>query len=246
MWGTYLHDISRSQATARIYSSERWTKFRADFGNSPPAKKFWAHFHDLCIQKRSCFPWSWDTFFEFCAFNVNKKCFGRIFTIYASKNEEFCCQWDAFWKFSACKICKNIFWCIFTIYAPKNEAVCREVQTDLGSFLHGCILSSPLARFAEKSSGCNFTILCHANEPSWLQHFVKKLWSHFTILHAHKSLLCCSNTLWSSWLSHFIRTHCFESEHIWTTTAPTNCDVQVWLYAKQFQKILDWHLRHLL
>jgi len=30
MWGTYLHDLdlSRSQVTARIYSSERWKKFR--------------------------------------------------------------------------------------------------------------------------------------------------------------------------------------------------------------------------
>jgi len=143
MWGTYLHDLSRSQVTARIYSSERWKKFRCTlkFSSCKFIKKFRPHFHDLCVQKRSCFPWSSDTFFEFCAFKVNKKCFGRIFTIHASKNEEFCCEWDAFWKFSACKIYKNNSGCIFTSYAAKNEAVCREVQTDFGNFLHGHILT---------------------------------------------------------------------------------------------------------
>jgi len=50
-------------------------------------KKCWAQFHDLCIQKRSCFPWNSDAFWKFSACKVHTKSFGRNFTIYASKNE---------------------------------------------------------------------------------------------------------------------------------------------------------------
>jgi len=141
-------------------SSEKSSDALWNFSACKFIKKFRAHFHDLCVQKRSCFPWSSDIFFEFCAFKVNRKCFGRIFTIYASKNEEFCCEWDACWKFSACKIYKNISGCIFTIYASKNKAVYREVQTDFGRFLHGrifTIFASKLKLFPAKFR-CNLEI----------------------------------------------------------------------------------------
>ena len=58
------------------------------------------------------------------------------------------------------------------------------------------------------------------------------LWPRFIILHAHRSLLSCLGTLWSSWLSYFIR-----MLWIWTHLT-TNCGVRVWLYAKQFQESL--------
>jgi len=91
-------------------------------------KKFWAQYHDLCVQKRSCLQWSSDVFYKLSACKIDKKSCGRI------------------------------------------------------------------SRF-----------MCRANKHSWLQHFVKMLWPRFIILHAHKSLLGCSSTFWSSWLSHFIR-----------------------------------------
>ena len=50
-------------------------------------KKFWAHFHDLCVQKRSCLAWSSNVFWTLCACKVCRKSFGRNFTIYVSKNE---------------------------------------------------------------------------------------------------------------------------------------------------------------
>jgi len=53
-------------------------------------KRFWASIHDLCVQKRSCLPWSSDAFRKFSIFKVYKKISGRIFSIFASKNEAVC------------------------------------------------------------------------------------------------------------------------------------------------------------
>jgi len=50
-------------------------------------KKFLVQFHDLCVQKRSCFLWSADAFRKFSPYEVYEKSSGCIFTIYASKNK---------------------------------------------------------------------------------------------------------------------------------------------------------------
>ena len=53
-------------------------------------KDFWAHFHDLCDQKRSCLQWSSDAFWKFFACKFCRKGSGHISTINASKNEAVC------------------------------------------------------------------------------------------------------------------------------------------------------------
>ena len=52
--------------------------------------KFWAHFHDLCVQKWSCFLRSADTFQRFSPCEVYNKSSVRIITIFASTNEAVC------------------------------------------------------------------------------------------------------------------------------------------------------------
>jgi len=49
-----------------------------------------AQFHDLCVQKRSCLPWSWDALRKLSPCEAYRKNFGRNFTNYASKNEAVC------------------------------------------------------------------------------------------------------------------------------------------------------------
>ena len=44
-------------------------------------KKFWAHYHDLCVQKRSCLPWSSDAFCKFSPCKLYEESYGCIFTI---------------------------------------------------------------------------------------------------------------------------------------------------------------------
>jgi len=53
-------------------------------------KKFWAHIHDLYVQKRSCVLWSYNAFWKLSACKVYRKNSGHIFTIYVSKNEAVC------------------------------------------------------------------------------------------------------------------------------------------------------------
>jgi len=55
-------------------------------------KKFWAQFHDLCVQKRTCLLWSSDAFWKFSASKVYRESSGQIFTIYVLKNKAVCCE----------------------------------------------------------------------------------------------------------------------------------------------------------
>ena len=61
------------------------------FGNFRFAR-FWAHFHDLCVQQRICLLWSSDAFWKFSPCEVYKKCSRHIITIFASKNEAVFCE----------------------------------------------------------------------------------------------------------------------------------------------------------
>ena len=135
---------------------------------------------------------------------------------------------DALWKYSACKVYRISSGSNFTIYTSKNEAVFREVETHFGS--------SPPARFAEKSSGRMFTICVSCKQTFLKSTFCKNAlgtFYNFTLPYIFSVLLehiviLLTFTLWI----------CFESEHIWTANAPTNCDTRVWLYAKHFQTSL--------
>jgi len=55
-------------------------------------KKFWTHFHNLCVQKWSCLLISLDAFWKFLPDEVYDESFGRIFTICVSKNEAVSCE----------------------------------------------------------------------------------------------------------------------------------------------------------
>jgi len=135
-------------------------------------KKLWAHFHDLCVQKRSCLPWNSDAFWKFFACMIYRKSSKCNSTICASKNEAVCCEVQTqFGSFRLASFVKKVLaafswfvhlavkfrrilevlalqglWkdlgCIITICASKNQTVCRDVQMNFGS--------SPPPRFTEK------------------------------------------------------------------------------------------------
>jgi len=192
--------------------------------------------HDLCVQKRSCLLWRSDAFWKFSLCKLYKKFLGSFSRFCVQKRS--CLSWnsEAFWKLSVYKVCREGSFCfevhthfgssLPVTFTEKVMGACSwfmRPKTKLFAVKFRRILEAlRLQDLQKKVLGAISRFVCHANKHfySWLQHFVKKLWSYFTILHTHKSLLCCSDTLWSSWLSHFIRAHCFESEHIWTMTAP--------------------------
>ena len=110
-------------------------------------KRFWAHYHDFCVQKRSCLPWGSDRFWKFSSCKLYEKVLGAISRIMRPKRN--CLPWcsDAFWNFSACKIyIKSNGWNV-TIYVSKNEAVCCEVETHFGSFIRASFIKHFWAHF---------------------------------------------------------------------------------------------------
>ena len=115
-------------------------------------KKFWAQFHDLRIQKRSCLSWNSDAFWKFSACKLKKKLLAQFHDLCVQKRS--CLLWnsDAFWKFSACKFYRKSFGRNSTISVLKNEAVCYEVQTHFGSF--------HLTSFVKKVLGAFIQFMC--------------------------------------------------------------------------------------
>ena len=52
-------------------------------------KKFWAQFHNLCVQKQSWLPWNSDAFWKFSACKVFRKNLGAILRFVCPKTKQF-------------------------------------------------------------------------------------------------------------------------------------------------------------
>ena len=89
----------------------------------------------------------------------------------------------------------------------------------------------------KKILGSFSRFVCLTNKHSWLQHFVKNF-GHILQFYATINLCCVVQTHCDVLDFHILWEHYFESEHICTMTVPTDCDMRVWPYAKQYQKSL--------
>jgi len=73
----------------------------------------------------------------FCVIHLQslQKCFGRIFSIFACKNEALCSEVQTHLEVFTLKVQKKSSGRIFKIFASKNEGISRHVQTHFGSSL---------------------------------------------------------------------------------------------------------------
>jgi len=108
-------------------------------------KKFRVHFHDLCVQKRSCLPWSSDRFQTFSPCKHYKKVGGAFSRSMRPKMKLCAVKFKRILEALRLRGLQKMSGRIFTIYMLKNEAVCREVHTHFASSLP--------ARFTEKLLG---------------------------------------------------------------------------------------------
>ena len=112
-------------------------------------KNLWAHYHDLCVRKRSCLQWSSDAFWKFSLYEEYKKIRAHFHDLCVQNRSCLPWSWDAFLKFFACKFCRKGSGRIITIYLSKKEAVCREVQTHFWSSLPASFAEKALYEFSQ-------------------------------------------------------------------------------------------------
>ena len=95
-------------------------------------RKFWAHFHNLCVQKWSCFLRSSEACQKFSPCKVYNESSGCIITIFASMNEVVRREVQTDFGSFLCASFIQKFWAHYLDFL--NEAVCCWVQTHFGSF----------------------------------------------------------------------------------------------------------------
>ena len=185
-------------------------------------KKFWAHYHDLFVQKWNCLPWIQTHFGSFLPPRFTEKVLDKYSRFMCPETTLFAVKFTHIWKLSVCNFYRK-FWAQFHNLCVQKRS-CWLCNSDAFGKVSAC-------KIGKKVVGAFSRFVCRANKHSWLQHFLKMLWPCSIILHAHKSLLGCSGTLWSSWLSHFIRmlwiwTHldCVCTHKLWRSGV-TSCEV---------------------
>jgi len=115
-------------------------------------KKFWAQFHDLCVQNRSCLLWNWDAFWKFSACKFWRKSCGRNSTICASKNKAVCCEVQThFGSSPPASFKEKVVGAIPWFMRPKTKLFALKFR---------CILKVLCLRVLRKSCERNSTILC--------------------------------------------------------------------------------------
>ena len=164
-------------------------------------QKFWAQFHDLCVQKRNCFPWNSDAFWRFSACKFYRKSSGRNSTIFSSKNDVVCMKFRCIFKVLCLRVSKKKLWVQFHDFCVKKWS-CLLWSSDAFWKLSPC-------KLCKKMYGCNFTIYLSKNEVVCCEiqvHFgVLALWGLWKIFRAHCHDLCVQKLNCLPWCSDAFR-----------------------------------------
>ena len=122
-------------------------------------KKFWAQFHNLCVQKQSCVPWSTEVFWTLYTCKVYRKSFGRMVTIYISKNKVVCSEVQTYFgRCTPARFTEKVLNAILRFMRPKKKLFSVK-------FRH--IWKVLALRGVWKCSGRNFTIYASKNKVVW-------------------------------------------------------------------------------
>jgi len=154
-------------------------------------KMLWVHFSNFLVQKRSGLLWSPDAFWKFSSCKVYRKRSGRIFSIFASKNETVCCEVPTHCgSFRVACYIQNVLGAFSRFVRPKTKLIAVKFRRILeilwlqvlqkkfwAQFLDlfvlkrsyllwssGAFWKFSLCEFYEKRSGCIFSIFACKNE----------------------------------------------------------------------------------
>ena len=146
-------------------------------------KKFWAHFHDLCVQKWSCFLQSSDEFRKFSPCEVYKKRFGRIIPIYVSKNGAVYCEVEThFGSFLRARFMKKVTGAFSRFLRPIMKLFVVDFRRILDVLLIQGLQKKFLlafSRFLCRKMKLFAVEFMRILEVLCLQGLQKKFWAHF-------------------------------------------------------------------
>ena len=109
----FINFGSKNEAVCREVQTHFRISPRARF-----TKNFWAHFHDLCFQKRSCWLLSLNAFLKFSTCKVCRKSSGCILMICVSRKQTSCLQHflKRLWaRFTILRALKSLLCCSDTL-----------------------------------------------------------------------------------------------------------------------------------
>jgi len=110
-------------------------------------KKLWAHFSDLCVQKRSCLSWNSDAFWKFSACKMYRKNCGLSSTSCASKNEAVCREIQMHSGSSLPARFKEVVGALPRFVRPKTKLFALKFRRILEVFCHQDLQKTLWAQF---------------------------------------------------------------------------------------------------
>ena len=111
-------------------------------------QKFWAQFHDLCVQERSCLAWHSHAFRKYSACKVYRRSSGRYSTIYMSKNAAVCCGIHThLWSFPFLSFTKKVLGAFSRSMRQKIKLFAVELRRILGVLCLRVLQKKFLAQF---------------------------------------------------------------------------------------------------
>ena len=156
-------------------------------------KKFWAYFHDLCVQKWSCFLRCSDAFRKFSPFEVYEKSSGRIVTNFASKNEAVCLGVQKYFGNSLPAILQKSFWAHIHDFCVEKRS-CLPWSSDafwkFSAFKVYKRFLGAFSRFLRRKTKLFFVKFKGILEVFSMQALWKRSWHNFTI-NASKNVTVC-------------------------------------------------------
>ena len=140
-------------------------------------KRFWTHFLDLCVQKRSCLLWSSDALLTFSPCMLYIKCSGRIYTIYASKTKLFAMKFRRILEVLCLQVLQKRFWVQFHDLCEQKWSGTHFGSFRLSSFIKKIMGAIP--RFVRPKMKLFTVMFRYILEVLCLQDLQKKVWAQF-------------------------------------------------------------------
>ena len=174
-------------------------------------KKFWQHFFDFCVQKRSCLLWSSDPILTFSHCMIYIKCSGRIFTIYAFKNGAVCREVQTHIGSSLpASFTEKVLGAIPRFVSPKMKLFAVKFRRILEAFAFRALYKmfwAHFPRFVRPKMKLFAVEFRRILEVLWLRVLQQKFWTQFHDLCVQKRscLPWNSDTFWKFSACEFYR-----------------------------------------